>query len=98
MYLGAMGTYYRDSVARQGYEDIATEVYDRWQEGDQEAAIDAVSNELLEGLAVTGDKETLQEQLQRFDIEGIDAITVHFPDGATKDEITETVAALSPAR
>ncbi|MFB6176602.1 MAG: LLM class flavin-dependent oxidoreductase, partial [Halobaculum sp.] len=30
-YVGGMGTYYRDALARQGYEDRATEIYEAWQ-------------------------------------------------------------------
>jgi len=41
-YLGAMGTFYREALARQGHEATATTVATRWANGEREAAIDGV--------------------------------------------------------
>jgi len=68
MYVGAMGTYYRDALADQGYPDVAAEVHETWQNGDQEAAVAAVSDELLDDVAVTGDPASAPDRLERFDV------------------------------
>lgn len=96
MYLGAMGTYYRDAVADQGYESVAHGVHDAWQDGDREAAIGLVGDELLDDIAVAGTPETVADRLARFDLDGVDAVNTHFPTGATRAEVNETMAALGP--
>ena len=96
-YVGAMGTYYRDNLARQGYETIANEIYDHWQEGDTDGAIAALSDDLLERLAVWGTPETARERLATFtDIDGVAAVSVSFPRAANLDQIESTMRALSP--
>jgi len=96
-YIGGMGTYYRDNLARQGHEDVADAVYDNWQDGNREAAMAALSDDLLEQLAVWGTPEEAREQFERFtDIDGADAVSVSFPRGANIDQIESTVRALAP--
>ena len=96
-YVGGMGTYYRDNLARQGHEDAATEIHDSWQAGDKAAAMDALSDDLLEELAVWGTPESVREHFERFvAIDGADAVSVSFPRGAEIDQIESTVRALAP--
>lgn len=96
-YVGGMGTYYRDNLARQGHETVANEIYDRWQEGDTDGAIAALSDDLLERLTVWGTPETARERLARFtDIGGVAAVSVSFPRAADLDQIESTMRALAP--
>ena len=96
-YVGGMGTYYRDNLARQGHEDVANAVYDNWQAGDREAAIAAVPDDLLEQLAVWGSPESASERLRRFtDADGVEAVSVSFPRAADLEAIESTMRALSP--
>ncbi|QLD84578.1 TIGR04024 family LLM class F420-dependent oxidoreductase [Natronomonas halophila] len=96
-YIGGMGTFYRDNLARQGHEDVANEVYDNWQEGDREAAMAAMPDDLLEDLAVWGTPEEARERFERFaDIDGPDAVSVSFPRGADLEQIERTMDALAP--
>ncbi|XVH31677.1 TIGR04024 family LLM class F420-dependent oxidoreductase [Haloferacaceae archaeon DSL9] len=96
-YLGGMGTFYRDSLARQGYEDEAHTLYDAWQAGDREAAMAVLDDELLSRLAVVGAPDEAREQLARFAaLDGVDAISVSFPRGAEPDELLETIDQLAP--
>ncbi|WP_299233145.1 TIGR04024 family LLM class F420-dependent oxidoreductase [Natronomonas sp.] len=97
-YIGGMGTFYRDNLARQGHESVANAVYDAWQDGDTDAAMDALPEELLERIAVWGTPERARERLAAFaDIDGVDAVAVSFPRGADADQIESTVRALAPA-
>jgi coenzyme F420-dependent oxidoreductase len=96
-YVGGMGTFYRDALERQGYDEAET-IHDAWQEGDRERALEAVSDELLDDLCAVGDSETARERLERFeDVDGIDAVAVSFPRGAEQEEIETTMDALAPA-
>ncbi|TYL39144.1 TIGR04024 family LLM class F420-dependent oxidoreductase [Natronococcus pandeyae] len=95
-YVGGMGTFYRDALVRQGYDEGET-IHDAWQEGDRERALEAVSDELLEDLCAAGDPETARERVARFEaVDGVDAVAVSFPRGADQEEIEATMEALAP--
>jgi coenzyme F420-dependent oxidoreductase len=95
-YVGGMGTFYRDALVRQGYDEGET-IHDAWQTGDREEALAAVSDELLDDLVAAGDPETARERLASFDdVDGVDSVAVSFPRGADEDEIEATMAALAP--
>ncbi|WP_458206594.1 TIGR04024 family LLM class F420-dependent oxidoreductase [Haladaptatus sp. NG-SE-30] len=96
-YVGGMGTYYRDSLARQGYEDLAFEIASAWGNGDKERATELVGDDLLDDLGATGTPERAREEFQKFvDIDGVDAVAVGFPRGATVEDARKTMAALAP--
>jgi coenzyme F420-dependent oxidoreductase len=96
-YVGGMGTYYRDNLARQGHADVANAVYENWQAGDREAAMAAVPDDLLEQLAVWGTPESARERFRRFtDVDGVEAVSVSFPRAADLEAIESTMRALSP--
>ncbi|WP_327051857.1 TIGR04024 family LLM class F420-dependent oxidoreductase [Halomicrococcus gelatinilyticus] len=96
-YVGGMGTYYRDSLARQGYEETANEIAAAWGSGEKERATELVSDELLDELGAAGTPERAREELQKFlDVEGVDRVAVSFPRGATLDQVRETLDALAP--
>lgn len=95
-YLGGMGTFYRDALARQGHEETAHQIFDAWQAGNRGEAVAAV-DPLLDDLAVVGDTETARERLAEFAaVDGVDAVAVSFPRGAERAEIEETLDALAP--
>ncbi|MDR5671989.1 Coenzyme F420-dependent N5,N10-methylene tetrahydromethanopterin reductase or related flavin-dependent oxidoreductase [Halalkaliarchaeum sp. AArc-CO] len=96
-YVGGMGTFYRDALARQGYEETATRIHDAWQEGNRRAALSAIDDDLLEELAAAGTPEAVASRVAEFEaLEGVDAVTVSFPRGADRDAIDATLEALSP--
>lgn len=96
-YLGGMGTFYRDALVRQGYEDRAHAIHDAWDRGDRAEAVSLVADDLLSELAVCGTPEEARADLDRFsDIEGVDALAVSFPRAAELPEIHRTLAALAP--
>ncbi|RQH01488.1 TIGR04024 family LLM class F420-dependent oxidoreductase [Natrarchaeobius oligotrophus] len=95
-YVGGMGTFYRDSLIRQGYDE-AESIHDAWQDGDRKRAMAAVGDELLDELCAAGDPESARASLERFEaIDGVDAVAVGFPRGAGESEIRETMDALAP--
>jgi coenzyme F420-dependent oxidoreductase len=96
-YIGGMGTYYRDNLARQGHEDVAHEVYDRWQEGEKGAATAAIDDDLLDTIAVGGTPDECRERVAEWEaMDCVDRVSVSFPRGADIDEILATVEALAP--
>ena len=96
-YVGAMGTYYRDSLARQGHEEVANEIAAKWASGDREDAMAAISDDLLDSLGAVGTPEHANEQIKKFEaMDGVDAVSVSFPRGADLDEIDATLEAMAP--
>lgn len=96
-YIGGMGTYYRDSLARQGYEDRAHAIYDAWQAEDRAAAMEHLDDEFLDRLGLAGTPEAVRQRLQdRWDVEGLSALAISFPRGADRDDVTRTMRALEP--
>ncbi|WP_439026917.1 TIGR04024 family LLM class F420-dependent oxidoreductase [Haloarchaeobius sp. DT45] len=96
-YVGAMGTYYRDSLARQGYEDEAHAIAANWMNGDREAALDIFTDEMLDDFTAAGTPERARDELRKFaDIDGVDAVSVGFPRAATEEQIHATLEALAP--
>ena len=96
-YVGAMGTFYREALAQQGYEDEANTIAQRVGSGDHEGAMEAVTDELLDSFAVAGTPEECRERLRQFEtIDGVDAVSVSFPRGAEREEVGATIDALAP--
>lgn len=96
-YVAAMGDYYREALARQGYEDEATEMAVKWGNGDREGAKAAVTDEILAEFAAVGTPEEAREHLERFtEIDGLDAVAVGFPRAASKEDVLRTIDALAP--
>jgi len=96
-YLGAMGTFYREALARQGYEETAHEVASEWANRNHEAAMAAISDELLDDLGVLGTPAECRDRYAEWEaIDGVDAVSVSFPRDATAEEIESTIRALAP--
>ena len=98
-YVGGMGDFYRNALARQGYEEQAHAIHDAWQDGDHERAVGTVSDDLLDALAAAGTPEEVRERFEAFaDIDGLDAVAVSFPRAADSEVIDATMQALAPGR
>jgi coenzyme F420-dependent oxidoreductase len=90
-YVGGMGTYYREALARAGYEDLATAIYDAWQADDRELAKELVKNELLQ-YTVVGTPDNTAARLDQLHNDDIDAICLVPPRGCTTDEFNQSMA------
>jgi F420-dependent oxidoreductase-like protein len=67
LHIGGMGSrdrnFYKDLIARYGYEEEATTVQDHFLAGDRQAAQAAVSDELIDDLALVGPLDRIADQL-----------------------------------
>ncbi len=96
-YVGGMGDFYRDALARQGHEDAAVAIHDAWQDGDHERAVGLVDDDLLDALAAAGTPGAVRERFDEFAaIEGLDAIAVSFPRAADPEVVDATLDAVAP--
>lgn len=97
-YVGAMGTFYRNSLARQGYESLANDIASTWANGDPAGASELIDDDVLEMFSPAGSPAEVRDQLTTFmEIDGIDAIAIGFPRGASPAVIEQTIEAVAPA-
>ncbi|ELZ04628.1 5,10-methylenetetrahydromethanopterin reductase [Natrialba aegyptia DSM 13077] len=95
-YVGGMGTFYRDALERQGYDEAA-DIHDAWQNGERERALELVDEAILDDLCAAGNPETVREQVSRYEaVEGVDSVAVSFPRGADREDIERTMDVLAP--
>ena len=95
-YIGGMGTYYYDLFCRSGFQAEADAVREAWAARERGQAAEAISDDLLDGIAVLGDPSTCRAQLDRFRANGVDMPVITFPHGASMPGIRRTVEALAP--
>jgi coenzyme F420-dependent oxidoreductase len=96
-YVGGMGTYYRDALARQGYEEEANEIAAAWSSGDREEAAALVTEEIVDEFLIAGTPEDVRETIERYtEIDGVDAVAIGFPHRASLDRVRDTMHAAAP--
>ncbi|MCI0811041.1 MAG: LLM class flavin-dependent oxidoreductase, partial [Chloroflexi bacterium] len=95
-YIGGMGTFYFESFSRAGFATEAQEIRDAWSSKNREQAAAAVTDQMLESVAVLGDVQQCQDQLAKFRRAGFDIPIVTFPHGMGLDAIRRTISALAP--
>jgi len=97
-YFGGMGTFYNNMLRRFGFEAEAEEINTRWQKGDIKGARDAISEELLDAIAIHGTPDHAIEQLRGFIKAGATCPLITAPFRATLDQAMRTYQTLSPAQ
>ncbi len=89
-YVGAMGSYHFEAVARNGYRPEAETIQAHWQAGDHTKARAAVTDELLDEITLSGTPEEVEPILNNY--EDIAEMVVTLPPStASLDEITTTM-------
>ncbi len=95
-YIGGMGTYYFESFSHAGFATEAQAVQNAWSSGDRERAAAAVSDRMLDSVAMLGTPQQCRDQLARFRQTGADMPIADFPHGTDVAAIRRTMEALSP--
>ncbi len=93
-YIGGMGRFYRETVARHGFADAAAEVRRLWDARQRDAAADAVTDDLLDAFAIVGDAAHCRAQLDDYRAAGADLPIVALPGDITLADAERTVRAL----
>lgn len=93
-YIGGMGRFYRETVARHGFPETAEEVRRLWDARQRDAAADAVSDELLDAFAVVGDVARCRARLDDYRAAGADLPIIAIPGDATRAAAERTMRAL----
>jgi F420-dependent oxidoreductase-like protein len=93
-YIGGMGRFYREAVARHGFGDVAEDVRRLWETRQRDAAADAVTDELLDAFAVVGDAARCRARLDDYRAAGADLPIIALPGDVALADVERTVRAL----
>ncbi len=78
LYFGGMGSrktnFYVDLAHRFGFGEIADEVQRLYQDGDREAAYNAITDEVADATSLIGTEEEVSERIERFRKAGVDRL------------------------
>ena len=96
-YVGGMGRYYHDLIARYGYVEEAALVKQRWGRRDRAGAAAAVSDAMLEELAVLGPPERCRRKLVDLQAAGMGSPVIYIPNGTPDDLVRETIEGVAPS-
>ena len=95
--IGAYGPYYRQSIAEQGFDTETDAIRSAWTDGDQDGAIEAVTDEMVDELVAAGTPDEVRERVERYAaIDGVSAVRIGFFGGQTADERERTLEVLTP--
>lgn len=96
--IAVYGPFYRQSIAKQGYGEMVEDVRSHWMDGDREAALGAIDDEVLDGLVACGTPETVNGVIDEFAaVDGCDAVRIGWVGPADEDAIESTMNAVAPA-
>jgi F420-dependent oxidoreductase-like protein len=99
-YVGGMGTFYADLVARQGFPEEASRIAQEWAKpgrAGRSSAAAAVTDEMLDAMTLVGDRRHVLNKLDEYANAGVTLPIAEFPFGSDKAMIAQTVEALGPS-
>jgi alkanesulfonate monooxygenase SsuD/methylene tetrahydromethanopterin reductase-like flavin-dependent oxidoreductase (luciferase family) len=79
-YIGRMGVFYKEMLAREGYPEETAAIEAAWGNG-QDAAIDAVPDYMARNINVAGTPREIHAQIQALMAHGVDEALLNMPPG-----------------
>jgi F420-dependent oxidoreductase-like protein len=95
-YIGGMGTYYHAMFCRYGFQETADRVRDLYNSGQRREANDAVSDALIDAIAICGPAAHCREQLQDWHRHGVGTALVNLPPGAPPEMVETLLRDIAP--
>ena len=89
-YIGGMGTYYHALFCRYGFKENADQVRELYNSGDRRQAAAAVSDDLIDAIAICGPAAHCRDKLAEWRAHGMGAALLNLPTGVPP-EVTEQV-------
>lgn len=96
-YIGGMGTYYHALFCRYGFRDNADLVRDLYAGGKRREAAAAVSDELVDAIAICGPPALCRERLAEWQAAGVSMALMNLPTGASYEIAEAMLRAVAPA-
>ncbi len=95
-YIGGMGAYYHALFCRYGFAENANTVRELYQAGNRAAASAAVSDELIDAIAICGPVSYCREMLAEWRAAGVDTALLNLPVGAPPEMVEQFLRAVAP--
>jgi F420-dependent oxidoreductase-like protein len=96
-YLGGMGAYYHALFCRYGFRDNADRVRDLYLKGERRQAAEAVSDDLIDAVAICGPAARCREQLAEWRRHGAGTALINLPTGVPFEMTEQLLRAVAPA-
>ena len=94
-YLAVPG--YNRFIAAQGYEDVASAIAAAWRTGDRKGALEAITDELIDGLVISGTPAECKERIESFREAGLTTPVMMFlSTQMSRESIKSALLALAP--
>jgi coenzyme F420-dependent oxidoreductase len=93
-YVGGMGTFYYEAVAKHGFEEEAGRVKRAWAVPGRAGRAAVVTDEMLDAMTLVGSRAHVLERLDALADAGVTLSILAFPHGASLALMRETVEAL----
>ncbi|HEY2387462.1 MAG TPA: LLM class flavin-dependent oxidoreductase [Candidatus Binatia bacterium] len=97
-YIGGMGTYYHALFCRYGFTENANLVRELYQNGDRKQAAAALSDELIDAIAICGPEQHCRETLAEWRTYGVDSALLNLPVGVPPEMTEQFIRAMAPSR
>lgn len=96
-YIGGMGAYYHALFCRYGFADTANTVRELYQAGNRAAATAAVSDALIDAIAICGPPAYCREMLAEWRAAGVDTALLNLPVGVPPEMTEQFLREVAPA-
>ena len=95
-YVGGMGDYYRRAIDESGFATEASEINEAWRRGDRQSATKAVTERLIDSVALAGPADECRRRLEDFRSSGVvlPILSLSTQNGFAAAAFCETVKAL----
>jgi F420-dependent oxidoreductase-like protein len=95
-YIGGMGTYYHALFCRYGFQENADRVRELYLAGDRRAAAEAVSDALIDAIAICGPAVHCRERLAEWRRHGVGTALMNLPTGVPLEVTEQLLRAMAP--
>ena len=98
-YVGGMGDYYKELLSRMGYADECQRIEDLYKDkATREQAKEAVTDEMVEALTVSGNPIHCVRELRRRKAFGVEQPIINLPPGLPWPALAAFITAMAPRR
>src|SRR5262245_12233465 len=97
-YIGGMGAYYHALFCRYGFEENANRVRALYDAGERKQAAAAVSDDLIDAIAICGPPAHCREQLADWRRHGVGLALMNLPSGAPFELAEMLLRTMAPTR
>jgi F420-dependent oxidoreductase-like protein len=95
-YIGGMGVYYHALFCRYGFAETADRVRALWADGKRREAVAAVSDALVDAIAICGPPARCRERLADWRRHGVGSALMTLPSGVPPEVTEQLLRAMAP--